>query len=66
MIATPGSNAFKTDLNQAPWLAHYPQEVPAQLDYPSFPAWGFLAQPPKNSPGELPVITTAKKSLMQN
>jgi len=50
MIATPGSNAFKTDLNQAPWLAHYPQEVPAQLDYPSFPAWGFLAQTAEKFP----------------
>lgn len=27
-----------------PWLAHYPEVVPATLSYPSFPAWGFLAQ----------------------
>ena len=25
-----------------PWLAHYPDVVPATLSYPDFPAWGFL------------------------
>ncbi len=25
-----------------PWLAHYPEAVPATLSYPDFPAWGFL------------------------
>jgi long-chain acyl-CoA synthetase len=27
-----------------PWLAHYPAEVPKTLEYPKFPAWGFLTQ----------------------
>lgn len=26
-----------------PWLANYPEAVPATLNYPDFPAWGFLA-----------------------
>ena len=25
-----------------PWLANYPDAVPATLSYPDFPAWGFL------------------------
>lgn len=25
-----------------PWLANYPESVPATLSYPDFPAWGFL------------------------
>jgi len=26
----------------APWLDHYPEVVPANLNYPQIPAWGFL------------------------
>ncbi len=35
------------DLDSAPWLAHYPDGVPATLDYPDFPAWGLLANTAK-------------------
>ncbi len=27
-----------------PWLANYPEAVPATLSYPDFPAWGFLTR----------------------
>ena len=27
-----------------PWLANYPESMPASLSYPDFPAWGFLAK----------------------
>lgn len=36
--------AVESDAIPKPWLAHYPQGVPATLSYPDFPAWGFLAQ----------------------
>ncbi len=36
----------RTKINQrsriAPWLDHYPEGVPASLEYPQIPAWGFL------------------------
>ncbi len=34
----------------APWLRHYPACVPAQLDYPAIPAWGFLERSARNHP----------------
>ncbi len=35
---------FEPENSPEPWLAHYPDVVPATLNYPSFPAWGFLTQ----------------------
>lgn len=32
------------DSPSKPWLAHYPESVPATLSYPDFPIWGFLTQ----------------------
>ncbi len=36
--------SFEPETPRKPWLANYPEAVPATLSYPSFPAWGFLAQ----------------------
>ena len=33
-----------------PWLAEYPETVPATLSYPDFPAWGFLTNTAANYP----------------
>jgi len=34
----------------APWLEHYPACVPATLDYPAIPAWGFLERSARYHP----------------
>lgn len=36
-----------------PWLAHYPANVPTTLDYPEFPAWGFLEKTAATSPDRI-------------
>ncbi len=35
---------------QAPWLAHYPECVPATLDYPQQPLWWLLEEAARNFP----------------
>lgn len=35
--------SVEPEMPPKPWLAHYPEAVPATLSYPDFPAWGFLA-----------------------
>ncbi len=34
----------------SPWLKHYPSCVPAQLEYPEIPAWGFLDRTARQHP----------------
>lgn len=42
MWSTPEAIVANGRQTAAPWLAHYPNCVPAQLDYPSVYAWGLL------------------------
>ena len=37
----------------AAWLAHYPDGVPATLDYPEFPAWGVLTKTATTHPDRI-------------
>ncbi len=37
----------------ASWLAHYPEGVSATLEYPEFPAWGFLAKTATSHAGRI-------------
>ena len=39
-----------------PWLSHYPVCVPAHLDYPEIPAWGFLERAAKDHPQRIACI----------
>lgn len=34
--------SVEPEMPPKPWLANYPEAVPATLSYPDFPAWGFL------------------------
>ena len=45
----PVSSSAQT-LAAAPWLRHYPTCVPAHLDYPEIPAWGFLERSAQDHP----------------
>ena len=39
---TSGTPSPIVTADTKPWLKHYPSCVPAELDYPEIPAWGFL------------------------
>lgn len=41
------------DTTARPWLAHYPEGVPATLNYPDFPAWGFLSNTAATHPHQV-------------
>ncbi|MEX0704668.1 MAG: AMP-binding protein [Planctomycetales bacterium] len=42
LVANPDIHFDAADCRVAPWAKHYPACIPARLDYPRIPAWGFL------------------------
>ena len=42
-------------MNSQPWLAHYPSDIPAKLDYPNVPITHFLLQAAKEYPNNLAI-----------
>lgn len=42
MAVTSQRTKIEKRSRTAPWLDHYPEGVPASLEYPQIPAWGFL------------------------
>ena len=50
MQPTSKHDSYQRRQNAKPWLAHYPSCVPAKLEYPEFPTWGFLDRSAKQYP----------------